>query len=255
MPAELLDSFSLFRLCSGFLRLSAMLVFLPLPGYKNLPPAARVLVAISLAIVLSTASPNAFPSSRPSDDLLIQLLTDFLTGISISLVAALVVEALMFGGQIMAILAGFSYASTIDPFSESDSGILPSAMSITANLLFFQSPLFSGLIRALAAGLNREPEHVSIQSPEAAQLFLNFSSHCLEVGVQLALPVIALLLLADLCIGLFGRLQPQVHILSVSFALKLLGLMASAAALLPVLQWLYQRLALSAVNVLHALTR
>jgi flagellar biosynthetic protein FliR len=255
MPAELFDYFSLFRLGSVALRVSSMLVFLPLPGYKNLPTPARVLLALALAVVLVTASPDQIISSGLNDDFLIRTLADVFTGVSISLVAVLVVESFMFGGQIMAVLAGFSYASTIDPFSESDAGIMPSLMSVTANLLFFQSPLYPGLIRALAAGLNRAPENVSAGSSEAARMIVGFSSHCLDVGTKIALPVVALLFLADLFIGLFGRLQPQLHILSISFSLKLLVLMAAAAAVQPALGWLYQRLTLTAVGVVHALTR
>lgn len=232
-----------------------MLIFLPFPGYKNLPPATRLLFALCLALTLAIASPVSFALVRPTDDLLIRLLADALTGISISLVAMLVVESLIFCGQIMAVLAGFSYASTIDPFSESDSGIVLSMMSITANLLFFHSPLYAGLIRALASGLGHEPEQVSVRSTEAVRILLSFSSHCLEVGIKLSLPVIALLFLTDLCVGLFGRLQPLIHILPISFSIKLLGLMAATAALMPVTRWLYQRLTLRAIDVLFALTR
>jgi flagellar biosynthesis protein FliR len=64
-----------------------------------------------------------------------------------------------------------------------------------------------------------------------------------------------LLFLADLFIGLVGRLQPQIQFLSMSFSLKLLGAMAAIAALAPALRWLYQQLAASAVNVLHLLAR
>jgi len=255
MPAEMFDTFALFRLGAVAVRLGAMLVFLPLPGFRNLPAAARVLLALSLAIVVSATSPDSLPSSRVHEDLMVRHLADLFTGVSISLVATLVVESMMFGGQIIAVTAGFSYASMIDPFSESDSSILPSLMSLTANLLLFNSPLYAGLVRALVAGLNQVPDQVSIRGGEAAKILLSFSTHCLQTGIKLALPVIALVFLADLCIGLFGRLQPQIQFLSISFSLKLLGTMAATAAILPAVGWLCQRLAITGVDVLHALTR
>jgi flagellar biosynthesis protein FliR len=255
MPAEMFDTLALFRLGSVAIRLSAMLVFLPLPGFRNLPPAARVLLALSLAIVLAAASLDSLSSSGVHEDLIMRLLADLFTGVSISLVATLVIESIMFGGQIIAVTAGFSYASMIDPFSESDSSILPSLMSLTANLLLFQSPLYAGLVRALSASVNQVPNQVSVRGPEAARILLRFSTHCLQTGIKLALPVIALVFLTDLCIGLFGRLQPQIQFLSISFSLKLLGTMAATAAVLPAVGWLYQGLAITAVDVLHALTR
>jgi flagellar biosynthesis protein FliR len=255
MPVEVFNAGVLFQLASLALRLSAMLVFLPLPGFKGLPAAARVFFALSLAAVLAASSPPAVYEERLGPDFLIRLLADLFTGVSIGLVSTLVVEAFTFGGQVISVQAGFSYASTIDPFSESDSGILPSIFSLAANLLLFQSPLYAELIRALMAGLLRSPGQASLHAPETARILVGFSAHCLEIGIKLALPIIALLFLADLCIGLFGRLQPQVQFLSMSFSLKLLGTMAAVAALAPALRWLYLRLAASAVSILHSLAR
>lgn len=232
-----------------------MLVFLPLPGFRSLPAAARVFLALSLAAVLAVSAPPTLYQEKSGTDLLIRLLADLVTGVSIGLVSTLVVEAFTFSGQVLSVQAGFSYASTIDPFSESDSGILPSLFSLAANLLLFTSPLYAELIRALMAGLLRSPDTALVRAPEACRILIGFSAHCLEIGIKLALPIIALLFLADLCIGLFGRLQPQIQFLSMSFSLKLLGAMAAVAALAPALRWLYQQLAANAVNVLHLLAR
>ena len=232
-----------------------MLVFLPLPGFRSLPAAARVFFSLALAAVLAVSAPPGLYSEQLGSDLLIRLLADLLTGVSIGLVSTLVVEAFTFSGQVISVQAGFSYASTIDPFSEADSGILPSLFSLAANLLLFHSPLYGELIRALMAGLLRSPDRALLRGPEAARILIGFSAHCLEIGIKLALPIIALLFLADLCIGLFGRLQPQIQFLSMSFSLKLLGAMAAIAALAPALRWLYQQLAANAVNILHPLTR
>ncbi len=255
MPAEIFNTGPLLQVASLALRLSAMLVFLPLPGFKSLPAAARVLMALALAAVLAASAPPAAFQPLTGPEFLIRLLADLLTGVSIGMVSSLVVEAFNFAGQVISVQAGFSYASTIDPFSESDTGILPSIFSLGANLLLFHSPLYAELIRALMGGLLRSPAQVALRAPETARILIGFSAHCLAIGIKLALPIIALLFLADLCIGLFGRLQPQIQFLSMSFAVKLLGTMAAVAALMPALRWLNQQLAVSAVNVLQLLAR
>ena len=255
MPAEVFNTSALLRVASLALRLSAMLAFLPLPGFKSLPAATRVLLALSLAAVLAVSASPALYEERLNSNFLLRLFADLLTGVSIGLLSTLVVEAFTFSGQVISVQAGFSYASTIDPFSEADSGILPSLFSLAANLLLMHSSLYAELIRALMAGLLRSPDRALLRAPETARILIGFSTHCLEIGIKLALPIIALLFLADLCIGLFGRLQPQIQFLSISFSLKLLGAMAAVAALAPALRWLYQQLAASAVNVLHLLAK
>lgn len=255
MPAEILSASSLFQLASLVSRLAAMLVFLPLPGFRSLPAAARVFFSLSLGVVLAVSAPPALYEEQLGPNFLIRLLADLVTGMSIGLVSTLVVDAFTFSGQVISVQAGFSYASTIDPFSESDSGILPSLFSLAANLLLFHSPLYGELIRALMAGMLRSPDRALLRAPEAARILIGFSAHCLEIGIKLALPIIALLFLADLCIGLFGRLQPQIQFLSMSFSLKLLGTMAAVAALAPALRWLYQQLAVSGAKILQLLAR
>jgi len=232
-----------------------MLAFLPLPGFKSLPAATRVLLALSLAAVLAVSASPALYEERLNSNFLLRLFADLLTGVSIGLLSTLVVEAFTLSGQVISVQAGFSYASTIDPFSEADSGILPSLFSLAANLLLMHSSLYAELIRALMAGLLRSPDRALLRAPETARILIGFSTHCLEIGIKLALPIIALLFLADLCIGLFGRLQPQIQFLSMSFSLKLLGSMAAVAALVPALRWLHQQLSVSAVDVLHLLAR
>ena len=255
MHAETFDTWVVLHAASLALRLSAMLVFLPLPGFRSLPAMTRVFFALALAVVIAVSAPTPPWEGPILSDFPIRLVADLITGASIGLVSTLAVEAFTFSGQILSVQAGFSYASTIDPLSEADSGIMPSLFSLAANLLLFHSPLYGELIKARVSGLLRSPEKALLHAPAAARILIGFSAHCLEIGIKLALPIIALLFLADLCIGLFGRLQPQIQFLSMSFSLKLLGAMAAVAALAPALCWLYQQLAVSAVTELHLLSR
>ena len=73
-----------------------MLVFLPLPGFKILPAAARVLMALALAAVLAASAPPAAFQPLTGPEFLIRLLADLLTGVSIGMVSSLVVEAFNF---------------------------------------------------------------------------------------------------------------------------------------------------------------
>ena len=255
MPAEPAAAPALVQWGSLALRLAAMLVYLPLPGWKTLPAAARVLFALALAAVLWIAAPPEALLPVEAGPMLPVLGADLLTGVAIGLIVLLVSEAFSFCGQVISVQAGFSYASTIDPFSETDSGLLPSLFSLATSLLLFYSPLYAELVRALAASAYRPPHPAVGRAPEFLRILTGFSAHCLQVGLKLALPVIALLFLSDLCIGLFGRLQPQLQLLTVSFSLKLMAAMAAVAALLPALRWLHQKLAVEAVHVLRLVIR
>jgi flagellar biosynthetic protein FliR len=56
----------------------------------------------------------------------------------------------------------------------------------------------------------------------------------LSVGLRLALPVIALLILIDLALALLGRMQQHLQLLSMAFPAKMACALAILAALAPV---------------------
>ena len=72
-------------------------------------------------------------------------------------------------------------------------------------------------------------------------------------GLRLALPIMAVMVMADLSLALLGRVNAQLHLLSIAFPVKMLislGLLASMAVLIPVLLRGSAAEALSAARVL-----
>ena len=59
-------------------------------------------------------------------------------------------------------------------------------------------------------------------------------------GLRLAMPVIALLILIDLALALIGRIQQQLHLLSLAFPVKMLAAVAMLAALAPVIARVFE---------------
>ena len=59
-----------------------------------------------------------------------------------------------------------------------------------------------------------------------------------STGLRLALPVMAVMVMVDISIALLGRVNAQLHLISVAFPIKMLlgvGLLAWMAVLLPAL--------------------
>ena len=72
------------------------------------------------------------------------------------------------------------------------------------------------------------------------------------IGLRLAMPVIALLLLIDIALALLGRMQQQLQLLSLAFPVKMLATVALMTALAPVVARVYES---SAGRTLDALWR
>lgn len=221
-------------------RLGGMLVFVPIPGMKSAPPVTKVLLAISLSITL-------FPSAQPFLTLpagigqfTLWLIGEMTFGLAVGLFIGFLSESVVFGLQSIAVQAGFSYASTIDPNSEADSGVLQALAQITSNLLFFQLGGDGMVIRAFSQSLTTWPPGGGVPGWPVAEALANFGSAMFELGIRLAVPIAALLLLTDISLALMARIQSQLQLLSLAFPVKMLGSLAFLALLLPAVVILYR---------------
>ena len=132
--------------------------------------------------------------------------------------------------QAVSLQAGFGYASTIDPTSGADSTVLLTIAQLTAGLLFFVSGADRLLVKELAESLRLcPPESFTLNKAWATALF-QFATAIFSSGLRLAAPLIALLLLADASLAILGRVQQQLHLISLTMPLKLAATMLILSA-------------------------
>ena len=142
-------------------------------------------------------------------------------GLAIGVSLAIVIEVFQMAAQAVSLQAGLGYASTVDPTSGADSTVLLTIAQLTAGLLFFVSGADRLLVKALAESLrlcsagivHAEQGLGGGTDPVRGAIFSS--------GLRLAAPVIALLLLADASLAVLGRMQPQLHLISLTMPVKL----------------------------------
>ena len=155
--------------------------------------------------------------------------------------------------QLPGIQAGYGYASTIDPNSEADSGVLVVLAQITSWLMFLAFGMERHVIRALAQSLETYPAGAFAISPEARSAVLSLASSVLTTSFRLAMPVIALLILVDITFALFGKLHAQLQLLSLAFPAKMLVTLGMLAMLSQVFPRIYEGMAAKGVSALMRL--
>ena len=221
-------------------RFGGMLVYVPIPGMKSAPGATKVLLAVSLSITMLPSTRAFHVQPTGLGQLTLWLVGEMTFGLVVGLFVGFLAESVIFGLQAIAVQAGFSYASTIDPNSEADSGVLQALAQITSNLFFFQCGGDGMVIRAFSQSLTRWPPGGAGPGWSAAEALTSFASAMLDLGLRLALPIAALLLLADVSLALMARIQSQLQLLSLAFPVKMLGSLAFLAMLLPAVAVLYR---------------
>lgn len=252
MPAEISlasDTLLGFLLCLA--RVGGLILFLPIPGLRSAPAAARVVLAMAMTLCLSPFWP-APPQTHPTILALAGwVLAEATVGLGAGLAVSLFLEGFLLAAQVLGLQAGYSYASTIDPNSEADTGILQVWMQLATGFLFFTAGMDRHIIRALASSLQ-----VGTHAPAAAtatDAVVRLGTGMFSLAIRVAFPIVILLLLVDLALALAGRVQAQIQLLSLAFPLKMLTGIALLAATITVLPAVFENAAVFTIRMLPAL--
>ncbi len=231
LPATTVLSFALV-----LARVGGTVSFVPLPGFRQGPLLARIVLTLTLTLALAPVWP-AVPAGRVGIGLFaLWLLSDATFGVTVGLAVAFLNEAFVLSSQIFGLQAGYGYASTIDPATQADSSVLQIFSHLSAALLFLAFGLDREVIRIFAASLTQFPPGSFALKLTSAVPILRLGAGMFAVAVRLALPIVAVLMLVDLSLALLGRINTQLQLLMLSFPAKMLismGLLASIAILMP----------------------
>lgn len=259
MPGQLTLSIeTLYGFLLVLTRVAATFIFVPLPQLRYSSSSARIVLSLAITMALQSVWP-VIPVSLDNGfvelwALLGRMAVEAGFGISIGLVVALVGEALTLSMQILGIQAGYGYASTIDPNSEADSGVLVALAQLASWMLFLAFGMEQHVIRALARSLESYPAGAFVISPEARSAVLSLGTVVFTTALRLALPLIALLLLVDIAFALFGKLHAQLQLLSLAFPAKMLASLGMLALLSQVFPTIYEGIAAKGVTALSRLS-
>ena len=245
----------------GFLlvltRVGSTFSFLPLPQVRDAPVSARIVLILAITVALESSWP-AIPVSLNGGlaelwTLLERMAAEAGFGLAIGLVVALLSESFTLAMQTLGIQAGYGYASTIDPNSAADSGVLVVMAQVSAWLLLLAFGIDRHVIRALARSLETQPAGAFAISAEARSAVLSMGSVVFTTALRLAFPLVALLLLVDIAFALFGKLHAQLQLLSLAFPAKMLATLGVLALLTAAFPRVYEGIAAQGVAALRLL--
>ena len=233
-------------------RVAGVVAFLPVPGFRNATELTRVVLAVSFTFALFPVWPS-LPDELPSFGALIgTAFAEAGFGLVVGLAVAFLNEGFQLAAQVLGVQAGFGFATTVDPTSQADSGVLQVMMTLLTGLLFFTLGLDREIVRVLAMSFQKFPAGTWAPSTASLEGVLHLSGGMFAMGLRLAMPVIALLLMLDFSLALLGRMQQQLQLLSLAFPVKMLAAIAILAMLAPVIVRLYES---SAAKTMEALWR
>jgi flagellar biosynthetic protein FliR len=196
-------------------------IFIPIPGITSVISPARVVLALGITLALFPEWPRV--AAVPSAGLfLLWIMVEAGLGLGIGLTVAFVGESFGVGAQVMGLQAGYGFATTIDPSTQADSTVLVIFSQLAAGLLFFATGIDRDILRVFARSLETWPAGTFVLTRGAAEQIITLGSTMISTGFRLALPMIAILVMVDISLALLGRVNAQLHLITLAFPMKMM---------------------------------
>jgi flagellar biosynthetic protein FliR len=229
----------------GFLlvlaRVSGVIAFVPIPGLSAGTASSRVVLALALSVALFPAWPAPILDDPTGMRLLGWLGAETAFGLTVGVAISFLLEGVQMAAQMIGLQAGYSYASTVNPDTEADTTTLQLMTQLFAGSLFFAFGFDRQVVRILAKSLQTIPSGTYALTGPIVEGIARLGSAIFSTGMQLAIPVLALLLLLDIAFAVLGRLQTQLQVLSLSFTVKMLGALAFLAGIISLFPAVFEK--------------
>jgi flagellar biosynthesis protein FliR len=256
---QLLEQFSEQHLVAFMLtlgRIAPLFVIAPLFSSKMVPPRARGVAAVAIAIGFA---PLVAKDSKITPDAVTLgglMLKEILIGIAFAFTIQCLFAAVSAAGALIDMQIGFSFGSMIDPINNQQSGVLTQAYSLVGVMVFVVIGGDAWVIRGLAETYDVVPLDATPKLGALTAGVQGAFSHILVAAIEVAAPVLLAVIITDAAFGVVSRVMPQLNVFAVGFPAKILvGFLIVAASLPFVAGWIgnqLQQSVLSALQTIHA---
>ncbi|TVS18560.1 MAG: flagellar biosynthetic protein FliR [Gammaproteobacteria bacterium] len=216
-----------------FVRIGALLLAAPLFGARTVPVRARVLLALTLALIVAPGVDVPADTQPLSAAGALLLVREVVIGASMGFLLQLVFGAMAMAGEIVALSMGLAFASMVDPERGVSVPLVGQYFVIFATLLFLTFDGHLALLTLLFESFQLLPPAASGLPAGGFWQLVGWGSAMFEAAVFVALPASAALLVASVSMGLIARSAPQLNIFAVGFPMTLVLGMVTLLLVMP----------------------
>ncbi len=205
----------------GLIRVAAFAIASPIVG-RAMPVQARI--AFTVAVGLAISRPVA--GVVEIGDLLAAGVVNALVGGALGFVTGLIVHLFTTAGGVVDIFSGLAVSTVFDPMQGDQGGVFARMFHLTAITMFLVGGGMMLIVGGLAGSVRVLPLEAALApQPGLAGLVVDIVSQLVRAGVELALPVIGVLLMLELTLGLASRFAPQANVFLLGLPAKIFAAM------------------------------
>lgn len=202
-------------------RILGLIAAAPLFGNLSVPATVKVVFGAMLALILSPVVP-ALPAADPMSlaGLLI-LLQQLVIGLTMGFAMRVVFSTMEMAGEVVGLTMGFGFATFFDPQTHGRSSAISQFLALLTLMLFLATNVHLLMLSTLADSFVTMPISAAPVTGEGFRQVAEWGGLIFSAGLQLALPMIAVLLITNVALGVLTRASPQLNLFGIGFPITL----------------------------------
>lgn len=226
-------------------RILGLFASAPIFSNRGVPARVRLAIGLGVAIALLPVMPP-MPDVPPSSGVGLAIFgQQIFIGVAIGFMIRIVFAAVDMAGALIGMQMGLSFAIFFDPDAGGQTAVLSDFLNLIATLLFVAVNGHLLMIEALVRSFEWLPVGTEIVRAEGWGYIARAGLTVFAAGLLLSLPVIGVLLVANIALGVLTRAAPQLNLFAVGFPVTLtagfIGVLLIMTNFAPVLQSLFER--------------
>lgn len=201
-----------------FFRVLAMLSTAPVFDNRAIQRKVRVGLAAIIAIILM----QVLPPPPPINDALSLnlLLQQLLIGAAMGFSMRLIFTAFEVAGDMLGLQMGLAFAQFIDPQKGGTTPLIGSYLSLLASLVFLALDGHLLVIAAIVKSFELVPVGTNLNVVNTNNIAMA-GSIMFMLALQIAIPILAALVISNVILGILARAAPQLNVMSIGFSITI----------------------------------
>ena len=225
-------------------RILALLTAAPPFNNQGLNTRTRLVLGLAIALAITPALPKIEAIDPASGLGLLILAQQMVIGWAMGFAMRLVFTAIDLAGTMISNQMGLGFATAYDPQSAAQTAVISQFLGMLGLLVFLAIDGHLMVIATLGRSFAVLPIGASTITSASWLNIANAGGLIFSSGVLLALPVVVALLIANIALGVLGRVAPQLNLMAIGFPITIVlgfcALIVSLSYLATPLQQLFE---------------
>lgn len=232
-----------------FFRVLAVFTTAPLFSSRAFPLRARIGLAFFVALAAQPSLEGQPIISIAGPDALGAIAQQVGIGLAIGFTVRLVFAAVELAGEVVGFQMGLGFASFFNPAMSTQSSAVANFFGQMAAFLFVVMNGHLMVLMAVIKSFKAFPVDQNFLEAVKQMKIYDLGADLFASGLWIALPMIGMLMFANLALGIVSRVAPQMNIYAIGFPITLTVGLVGIAATLPMLDQPFMALMERAIDI------